>query len=358
MANILGLHLGHDGGMAVVKGNKLISAISSERVTRIKKSYGITNEVLDYGLKLSNISLNEVDVISFTDYFPEYANGTCKLFINNQECGIFTQGVVGNQIIKDNIFFEIRGKRIPAIAIPHHMAHCASSFYTSPFQSSFCFSLDSSTGMMAWNSLVAYGENNKILAINCPGLMVGNLYTKFTYNLGLGDPLHKAGSTMGLASYGMPLDFIIKNINSYVERCFFNKELVFEEEFCKFWKEISRTDKAFDSSFKDSKTAMNIAASLQYIFEEAILKCIQNIDNQGNKNICLSGGSMLNCNVNTRILKESKFKNVHLFPGCGDDGIAVGSALYVTHNLFNEPRYKYTDNEICYLGGGEERERA
>lgn len=353
MANIMGIHLGHDGGVAIVKGNKLVFAISSERVTRIKKMFGITPEVVNYALNNSGLKLEEIDLITFTDYFPEYSNGTCKLFINGQEWGIFTQGVVGNQIV-NNAYFEIMGRKIPAIGVPHHMAHCASAFYTSPFESSFCFSLDSSTGYLAWNSLIAFGQGNKMSAIKCPGLMVGNLYTKFTYQLGIGDPLHKAGSTMGLASYGNPLNNVVKNINSYVDRCFFDREMIFEDEFKKFWKEISGQDEGFDSKYKDSRKSMNIAASLQLIFEEAILKCVNSIDNQGLENICLAGGSMLNCNVNSRILKESKFKNVHLFPGCGDDGMSVGSALYIAHNILNEPRYNYKNHEICYLGGGKE----
>jgi carbamoyltransferase len=65
---------------------------------------------------------------------------------------------------------------------------------------------------------------------------------------------------------------------------------------------------------------------------------------------------MLNCTTNSLVLRESKFENVHLFPGCGDDGCAVGSALYVAHNILNEPRYKYSDGEVCFLGPGRETE--
>jgi carbamoyltransferase len=39
-----------------------------------------------------------------------------------------------------------------------------------------------------------------------------------------------------------------------------------------------------------------------------------------------------------------------LFPACGDDGMAVGSALFVAHNILNERRNKYKDSEVCYLG--------
>ena len=41
----------------------------------------------------------------------------------------------------------------------------------------------------------------------CPGEMVGVLYGEVTEKLGLGPALHKAGTTMGLSSYGTPFDF-------------------------------------------------------------------------------------------------------------------------------------------------------
>jgi carbamoyltransferase len=59
---------------------------------------------------------------------------------------------------------------------------------------------------------------------------------------------------------------------------------------------------------------------------------------------------MLNCNANSRILQESQFKKVHLFPGCGDDGSAAGAALWVNHHYLNRPRNSYSNAESSYLG--------
>lgn len=355
MANILGLHFAHDGGACVVKGNKLITAISSERITRKKKFYGITTEVINYVLSAASLTIDDIDVVAFTDYFTEHSRAGVTLYRYGEEAPYFAQAIFGNNIITDFVM-DVNGKKIQAIGIPHHLAHCASSFYTSNFESCFCFSLDASTGYRAANSLVAYGEGNKLTAAYCPGLMIGNCYGKFTWNLGIGDALYKAGSTMGLASYGKPLDSVVKNIDSYVARSFFSKDMEggFDKEFDRFWQEISGQEHVMDPNLKDSRRAMNIASSVQYIFEESILAAIKTIENKDNLNLCLSGGSMLNCNINSRILKESQFKNLHLFPACGDDGLVVGACLYVAHSLFNEPRNKYSNQDICYLGRGED----
>ena len=59
---------------------------------------------------------------------------------------------------------------------------------------------------------------------------------------------------------------------------------------------------------------------------------------------------MLNCRANSLVLQQGQFDNIHLFPGCGDEGCGVGAALYVSHHIFGEPRHKYSDGEICFLG--------
>ena len=94
---------------------------------------------------------------------------------------------------------------------------------------------------------------------------------------------------------------------------------------------------------------MNVAASVQDLFERKVLDVLNDIDRESD-NLCLSGGSFLNCNANSRVVKETTFKNVHHFPACGDDGTSVGSALFVSHHILNEPRHTYETQELCYTG--------
>jgi carbamoyltransferase len=39
-----------------------------------------------------------------------------------------------------------------------------------------------------------------------------------------------------------------------------------------------------------------------------------------------------------------------MFPSCGDDGLSVGSALYVNHCVLRNPRQVYQNKELMYLG--------
>jgi len=290
MANILGLNFGHDGSVCLVRDGKLEFAIGTERISKIKKQQGFTDEIINYVLDSCGITIDDIDCVATND---------------------FKQELFGNDYLVDN--FGIQGKEFKCYIIPHHLAHCASVFYTSSFHEAHCFSMDCSMGKVEANSLVAYGQGKKLKAMYCPGEMVGVLYGEVTEKLGLGPALHKAGTTMGLSSYGTPFDF---DYQSYTD---------------------------------DIKHKMDVAASVQNLFENKVLNVLNDID-QESDNLCLSGGSFLNCNANSEIVRKSKFKHFHHFPACGDDGTAVGSALYVSHHIFGEARYDYDVPDICYTG--------
>jgi carbamoyltransferase len=349
MANILGLHFGHDSSVALVKDGRLISAISLERITRIKKHAGMTIEAIDYVLSQANISIKDIDAIGVSDYSLDKAGQDIRLYINNLEIQDTNQKLFGNEVAQGH--FIINNYKIPAFVIAHQLSHCSSAFYTSNFDKSYCFSVDSSGGHRGANSLIAFGNGKKIDAVACPNLMIGNAYAMFTQKLGIGDPLYKAGSTMGLACYGKIISKVLNNKERYTNLGYTEKDFIHDELYRMMWLDIAESPIDFEHRESDSLRAMNIAATIQYIFENCILDTINNIENtEGVYNLCLSGGSMLNCNTNSLILNKSKYKNLHLFPACGDDGICVGAALYVAHNILGEERFNYQDRDICYLG--------
>jgi len=290
MANILGLNFGHDGSVCLVKDGRLEFAIATERISKIKKQQGFTDEIINYVLDSCGITLDDIDCVATND---------------------FKQEVFGNQYLVDKIV--IQGKEFKCYIISHHLSHCASAYYTSPYDKAYCFSMDCSMGKPEANSLIAYGEGKKLMAMYCPAEMVGVLYGEVTEKLGLGPALHKAGTTMGLASYGTPFDF---DYQSYTD---------------------------------EIKHKMNVAASVQDLFEKKVLNVLSELDDKTD-NLCLSGGSFLNCNANSKVVMYSKFKNVHHFPACGDDGTSVGSALYVAHHILGESRHDYQQKDLCYTG--------
>ena len=67
-----------------------------------------------------------------------------------------------------------------------------------------------------------------------------------------------------------------------------------------------------------------------------------------NDNLVLAGGCALNSVVNGKIFSNTPFKKTFMHPACGDDGLAVGAALYVSNSILNEGNVWKMEN--AYLG--------
>ena len=88
-----------------------------------------------------------------------------------------------------------------------------------------------------------------------------------------------------------------------------------------------------------SERHRNIAASAQKVVEESVLRMACALhENTGMKNLCLAGGVALNCSMNGRLLREGPFERIFIQPAAGDDGIAIGGAMQLYHELTGVPR--------------------
>ena len=65
-------------------------------------------------------------------------------------------------------------------------------------------------------------------------------------------------------------------------------------------------------------------------------------------NICLAGGVALNSVANNKLMKNSKFKEMFVFPACSDEGIPFGCVLWGYHNLLKKKKRIYFPN--AYTG--------
>lgn len=356
MRVVLGLNYGHDGAAAVVRDGRLVSAVSLERITRRKKESGITRELVEYVLAEAGVGLGDVSAVALAAFIPSPHNPIPIFKKGGEEITSPVFDLFGGET-SFALEAMIEGRKVPAFFINHHIAHCAAAFFTSPFERAACMSVDASMVRPEACSVMAYGEGEDLRYLRCPGIMIGNAYSVFTEKLGLGPGLTKAGTLMGLAPYGKPNAAAITRWRelgaSFYERPFQQSDPVFIEY---LWSVISgeAPHSTFPPALSDSPKAQEIAASIQYVFEQTMLANAQRLcrDTVGfsGGNLCLSGGSFLNSETNMRIKRESGFGNLHLFPGCGDDGTAVGSALFVAHTLGRYPRQRYSSGELMYLG--------
>jgi carbamoyltransferase len=358
MSLILGLNMGHDGSAALVGDGRLVGALSRERLSRKKKHTGVSLDLVEYVLSMANARLEDIDAVAFAVY-RYHPDNEVKVFTEDGAKEI-THDLFDVPFRRLSLPYRVQlgpGCTRPAYFVHHHLSHCASAFYTSPFDQGACFSLDASMVRPEACSLFAYGEGTKLFPFYCPGLMIGNAYSIFTRKLGLGRGLFKAGTTMGLAAYGEPgpraRERAAFYAQSFYSRHWMRDDLTFIDY---MWSDLSGKPPraSFSESVKDSREAMQIAASLQFVFEEAIVDYANRLFEEtrafNGDNVCLSGGSFLNCNANTAVKTRTPFRRVHLFPAASDDGTAAGAALWVAHHVQDLPRVSYAPGQTAYLG--------
>lgn len=233
----------------------------------------------------------------------------------------------------------------PIFFTTHHEAHAASAFYPSPFEEAAIITLD---GVGEWTTTSwGTGQENKIeirAEVRFPHSL-GLIYSAFTYYTGfrVNSGEYKL---MGLAPYGEPR--YAQAIRDHLIKLKEDGSFWLDMRYFNYCQGLTMTNERFHRLFggpprkPDSPLTqrdMDLAASIQLVTEEAMLKIAEHVHRQtGMKNLCLAGGVALNCVGNGRILTNGPFENIWIQPAAGDAGGALGAALWCWYQQFGNPR--------------------
>ncbi len=366
MLKILGISgLYHDSAAALIIDGKVINAVQEERFTRRKNDKSFPVNAIEFCLKSNGISGKDLDAVVFydnplltLDRFLEncIAVGDAnKTLINNNYQSMFGDKLWIHRTVKEYLGeFGIDSK---LLVCEHHISHAAYAFYESPYEDAAIMTVDG-VGEWATTTLgVGNGTDITILKqINYPNSL-GLLYSAFTYFCGF-----KVNSgeykLMGLAPYGKPrfAELIkqhlidIKDDGSYK----LNMDM-FSYQFGE-----TMTDKKFEELFgccrrepetELTKIYFDIAASIQAVTEEVVLKMAKHLKNITGKNkLCLCGGVALNCVANGVLLRKKIFDDIFIPPAAGDAGSCIGAALYAYYVYFKHERVATNSGDRVYLG--------
>ena len=372
MISILGISaFYHDSAAALLKNGEIVAAAQEERFSRKKHDARYPYNAVKYVLEEGNINLNEVDHIVFfekpflkferlLETYMAFAPRGFKSFSLSMPIWL-REKLFQKKFLFDNLkqhdekFQDINKIKFSE----HHYSHAASAFYPSPFKEAVILTLD---GVGEWaTTTVAIGQDNKLKMlkeIHFPHSL-GLLYSAFTYYTGF-----KVNSgeykVMGLAPYGKPKykDLIINELIDLKNDGSFKLNM----KYFNYATGLTMTNSKFSSLFghpvrdpkKDLLTDfhMDIAASIQAVTEEVILRLTKDISKEYKiKNLCLAGGVALNCVANGKILNEKHFENIWIQPAAGDAGGSLGAALAYWHQELKKPRTDFKDKmKGAYLG--------
>lgn len=330
---VLGFSVGHDKGAVVIENGKVLIGITQERLSRIKHDGAyeggqIPLESINYCLNSLGITSSDISlwVYSTTEIEDDAPSKFFRIF---------------PKINREKLMF-----------LPHHLAHAYSTFFSSGFEEAAVVVADASGSIISYKnathewydpkkwdldpdfdwaegiSIYHFTKNShdeiykKWIKYPVPwgtneDVSLGTVYSEATLQLVYEEKSHtwSAGKLMGLASYA-------------------NQEIV--DEGPNFVEELENDIKIYNNFIYPKVTWKSdffsracVAGMYQKAQEKASLilaKLAKKFTNS--TNICVAGGSFLNCNSNQQILDSGIYENCFFIPPSDDSGIPLGCAWY------------------------------
>jgi carbamoyltransferase len=349
--NILGIScFYHDSAACILSDGNIVAAVQEERFTRKKHDPRFPRQAVNYCLKEAGISIVDVDYFVFYDKpfltFDRLLMSYLSIAPKGLRSWLESMPLwLGFKLHIPKIIKKETGYDGPVLYTEHHAAHAASAFYMSPFDEAAIITVD---GVGEWaTASYGFGKGNQITLLkelHFPD-SIGLLYSAFTYFTGfrVNSGEYKL---MGLAPYGKPKykDLILEKLVDLKEDGSIRLDLGYFD----FLGGLRMTNRRFAKLFggpprkpetEISQREMDIAASIQAVVEECLLKIASHVKSETNqKNLCLAGGVALNCVANGRILRRGLFDDIWIQPAAGDAGGALGAVLSVWHRFLENER--------------------
>jgi carbamoyltransferase len=375
---ILGINSAHADAAAVLVSDRGIeAAICEERLNRKKHCAGFPALAVAEVLRIAGASARDITDVSVAR--DPAANLLAKgLFVASHPRGVLSRVAsrltthaavrATNALVADALGVTPDTFNPTFHQVEHHLAHVASAFYPSRFETATGFSADGA-GDFASN-LVARCEGHRIRPLSrtfwphSPGVF----YTAMTQLIGF-DRFGEEYKVMGLAAYGVPR--FIRQMREVV-RYDRDKGLRLNLRYFVHHAQNLRLESPDDAQmvhiprlFSPALEALlgparqrtdpltdrerDLAASMQLRFEELYLAMLEDAGTAaGSRDFAMAGGCVLNSVANGRAITEGVIGRAFFHPAASDDGTAAGAALYVAHATYQLPRHHTLSH--AYLG--------
>ncbi|MEU4181124.1 carbamoyltransferase C-terminal domain-containing protein [Streptomyces sp. NPDC026589] len=335
----------HDFCACLVDEGRVVAAVEEERLTRAKVAFGLGPRLArclaaDSVLEQGGIGIDDVDLVVAND------------FLNK----------VYSVRFQDRVTW-----------IGHHLSHAASTYYPSPFERAAVLVMDgrgSETtvgGRAAGETVTHYlAQDTDLRVVRAQvGLVtrtasplddpyedsVGWFYEIITKCIGFigRHRLSEPGKTMGLAPYGTPR-YVQDMAQTYTLHDGEFRQSTAQQQALRAFAE-EQLARAAGSEQAVAETAADLAYATQANTERIVVELAHWLHTRtGATALCLAGGVALNSVANYLILERTPFEKLFIVPAAGDQGTALGAALYGYHALAGRPREVSAEPFSPYLG--------
>jgi len=344
----------HDSAAALIQDGHVVAAATEERFSRVKHDSGFPALAVEFVLARAGISIHDVDYVVFYEKpfvkFERLLLTATATFPRSWR--VFRESM--RRWLSDKLWIKPLIKERLGVAdakllfCEHHMSHAAASFFCSPFDEAAILTVDGAGEWTTGTTGVGRGSQIRLEQENRFPHSLGILYSAFTAYCGF-EVNEGEYKLMGMAPYGAPryVDRVKQMVHLSADGSYwldldyfafhYSPDTTLSPRFAALMGREPRnpalSDKSLDPFYCD------VAASIQAVTEEAMIGMARALRRRtGLENLCLSGGVALNSVANAKVLRDAGFKRIYIPSAPGDDGGAVGAALWAYHHLLGKPR--------------------
>ena len=365
MSLVLGIASSHDASACVFRDGKLVSAISEERLSRLKcDGNRMPQDAIDAVLAEAGATRRDVTHIALLHasypehYFKRHSavkeaermlSRAVRKLKGKEQRQVWVDNLLkilaaNNESIdgyfrRDVFLQEERFSPNTVVKFyDHHETHAVLAAFYSGFDSAAVITIDGVGDLNIHHTSSIYrdGTLTRKYVSTAPdprdhqsGTSAGMVYFHITQLLGF-MPLRHEGKVLGLAAYGDPTALAAG----------FDRAL-----------RLAPSGHTFDSDFanvpspEDAKSAYlktlidghsreNVAAATQAVFERTIVGLIRNfLVETGLRNVAANGGAFANVKLNQRIAALPEVDSLYVYPAMSDTGNSVGAALLMLDQI-------------------------
>lgn len=394
----------HDSAAALIKDGELVAAAMEERFSRKKHDSSFPQQAIDFCLRQAGITAADLDYAVFYEKpLVKFERILLSTLGTYPQSGAFWRDAIVTWLndklwIKNVIQKEVGIRYDRVLFCDHHMSHAASAFFASPFKEAAVLTVDGvgewttttlGTASSVWADAAGIATPATTNGGNAITLLheerfphsLGLLYSAFTAYLGfrVNNGEYKV---MGMAPYGQPryVDKVHKLLQQAADGSFklnmayfsyhYSATATYNQQFidlfgperpaeAEFFTLMTNPERAGETAaMAENQRFADIAASIQQVTEDALIRICHHLHAiTGHKKLVMAGGVALNTKANWRLLNETPFEEIYIQPAAGDDGGALGAALWAHHIVLGRPRtwvmphaywgQGYTDGEIA-----------
>jgi len=362
--NVLGLNLFHgDASAAILVDGRPVLAVAEERLNRVKHYGGFPRLAIEACLKAAGIRIEEVEHVAIGRGVRANLGRKVAYAVSNPSKLVNLLAMRRRREDLDDLhaLFSRECDVAPELLrfrvhrVEHHLAHIASAYLASDFDSAAGLSYDGAGDFVS--AMLARCEGNDIRVLKRCYLphSLGIFYGVICRFIGFGE-YGDEGKVMGLAPFGR---------DQYRE--LFERLLKLDQcgDYALDFDYFKRTgaDQGFqigeDGRIKltanytegllrslgpprPAKAPLgqrdkDIACCLQNRFETAAIALANQLARLvPEPRLAMAGGCALNSSVNGKLFGATPFERMYVQPAAGDEGLALGAALYAYHRL--EPK--------------------